>query len=126
MFFPVFGEEGSAFLWGDFVALALSVMVIQYAVSRPTWLENRALLWVGEISYGLYLWHYVFVNTEMPVFVALPLSVAAAAASWYFIEKPPLRLAKRFDTRAKKSAREPKPSVRAARDFATTPSTRHQ
>jgi peptidoglycan/LPS O-acetylase OafA/YrhL len=125
MLFPVFGEEGSAFLWGDFIALALSVMVVQYAVSQPAWLENRALLWVGEISYGLYLWHYVFVNTEMPVFVALPLSVAAAAASWYFIEKPPLRLAKRFDTRVAKRESEP-PPVRAERDFVTTPSTRHQ
>jgi peptidoglycan/LPS O-acetylase OafA/YrhL len=125
MLFPVFGEEGSAFLWGDFIAIALSVMAIQYAVSRPAWLENGILLWVGEISYGLYLWHYVFVNIEMAVWVAVPLSVAAAAASWYLIEKPPLSLSKRFDRRAEQSDREPRPPARADRDIVTAPATRH-
>jgi len=96
MLFPVFGEEGVMFLWGDFVAVALSVAAIHYAVSGPAWLETGPLLWLGEISYGLYLWHYVLLETPFELWVTLPLSVAAAAASWYFVEKPPLRLANRF------------------------------
>jgi peptidoglycan/LPS O-acetylase OafA/YrhL len=96
MFFPVFGEEGAAFPWGDFVALALSVTVLQYAVSRPESLETESLLWLAEISYGLYLWHYVFLNMEIPTWVALPLSFVAAVASFYLIEQPILGLSARL------------------------------
>jgi peptidoglycan/LPS O-acetylase OafA/YrhL len=119
MLFPVFGEEGSAFLWGDLVALTLSVMAIQYAVSRPAWLENGILLWVGEISYGLYLWHYVFVNSEMAAWVALPLSVAAAAASWYLIEKPVLRWPARFERRRRPREKEARSPVLSGRSLST-------
>jgi peptidoglycan/LPS O-acetylase OafA/YrhL len=103
MFFPVLGEEGAAFLWGDFVALALAVMVLQYAVGRPESLETGRLLWLGEISYGLYLWHYVFLNMELeiPTWVALPISFVAAVASWYLIEKPTLRLSARLGSKAR-------------------------
>lgn len=102
MLLPVFGEEGAAFLWGDFIAIALSVGAIHYAVSRPAWLEAGPMLWLGEIAYGLYLWHYVLLETPLALWVIVPLSVVAAAASWYFVEKPPLVLAKRFDTRPEK------------------------
>lgn len=99
MFLPFFGEEGQGFLWGDFVAIALAVVIVQYAVSSPAWLENGPLLWLGEISYGLYLWHYVLVNMNIPDWVALPLSLVAAAVSWYVVEKPPLRWSERFAQR---------------------------
>ena len=118
MLFPVFGEEGALFLWGDFIALALSVAAIHYAVSGPAWLETRPLLWLGEISYGLYLWHYVLLETPFDLWVTLPLSVVAAAASWYFVEKPPLRLAKRF--RPEKRRREPLSATRSDRDLVAT------
>jgi peptidoglycan/LPS O-acetylase OafA/YrhL len=49
-------------------------MVLQFAVGRPESLETERLLCLGEISYGLYLWHYVFLNMEMPTWVALPVS----------------------------------------------------
>ncbi len=101
MFFPVFGAEGAAFLWGDFIALALAVTVLQYAVSRPDSLETDRLLWLGEISFGLYLWHYVFLDMEIPTWVALPLSLLAAVASWYLIEKPTLQLSARLGRKAR-------------------------
>ncbi|MEX2323035.1 MAG: acyltransferase [Acidimicrobiia bacterium] len=100
MFLPVFGEEGSAFLWGGFVAIALGVVAIQHAVTRPAWLEGRVLVWLGQISYGLYLWHYVFVRSDsIPIWVALPLTVVVAAASWYLVEEPIRRLRERFGDR---------------------------
>jgi peptidoglycan/LPS O-acetylase OafA/YrhL len=101
MFFPIFGAEGAAFLWGDFIAIGLAVMVLQYAVGRPESLETDRLLWVGEISFGLYLWHYVFLDMEIPTWVALPLSLVAAVASWYLIEKPTLRLSARLGSKAR-------------------------
>lgn len=99
MLVPVFGEDGSLLLWGFFVALGLSVVAVQYAVTRPAWLENRVLVWLGSITYGIYLWHYLFVRIDIPVWVALPVSVAAAAASWYLVERPVLRWGARLRTR---------------------------
>lgn len=74
MFFPVFGEESPAFTWGGFLAIAPAVMAIQRAIAWLWWLEVGALVWVATISYGLYLWHYVFVRSELPVGAALPLA----------------------------------------------------
>lgn len=99
MLIPVFGEEGSAFLWGDFVAIALGVMAVQYAADRPSWLGRPVLVWLGTISYGLYLWHYVFLRSGVSAWIALPLSVATAAASWYVLEEPLRRWRKRLEER---------------------------
>jgi peptidoglycan/LPS O-acetylase OafA/YrhL len=71
-------------------------------------LQNAALVWVGRLSYGLYLWH-------IPVFFMIGthntwsgiqvqglrfLSVfLVAAASFYLIEQPFLRLKSRFSIR---------------------------
>jgi peptidoglycan/LPS O-acetylase OafA/YrhL len=88
IFVPFFGQESPAYLWGGFVAVGLAVVAVQHAVARPPWLETPALLWLGKISYGLYLWHYVFLRSDIPILLALPLTVAAAAASWYLVEEP--------------------------------------
>lgn len=104
MLLPVFGEQSSAFAWGGFVALALGVVATQYALTRPAWLESRALVWLGKVSYGLYLWHYVFLRIDMPVWAALPLAVAVAAVSWYLLEKPLQRWSARFGKRKTETA----------------------
>ena len=104
MLVPVFGERGSAFLWGPFIPVALGVLAIQYAITRPEWLETPSIVWLGKISYGLYLWHYIFLRIEMSVWVALPLTVVVAAASWYLMEKPLQRWRARFEKRERTSA----------------------
>ena len=96
MLLPVFGDEGRAVLWGGFVALALGAMAVQYAVTRPAWLESQVLLRLAEVSYGLYLWHYVFLRSDIPVWTALLLTIVATAASWYLVERPVLRWAARL------------------------------
>jgi peptidoglycan/LPS O-acetylase OafA/YrhL len=88
---PVFGEEGAAFLWGDFAAIALAAAVIHYASGGRRWLGSRPLVWLGKLSYSLYLWHYVFVKSDLAVWAALPISIAAAAASRYLVELPAQR-----------------------------------
>jgi len=104
VFLPVFGEEGAAFTWGGFIAIGLAVMAIQRAIARPWWLEVPLLVWLGKISYGLYLWHYVFVRTDLPAWVSLPLAVATAAASWYLVEGPFRRWRVRLEKRNPKWA----------------------
>ena len=92
---PAFGDTGTTVLWGGFAALALSALTVQYALTHPVWLENRVLLRVGELSFGLYLWHYVFIRSDIALWLALVLTVTATAASWYLLEQPVQRWAAR-------------------------------
>ena len=107
MFLPVFGEESPAFVWGGFVAIGLGVVAVQHAVLRPSWLEGPVLVWLGKASYGLYLWHYVLVRSDIPIWAALPLTVASAAASWYLVEEPVRRWRVRLEKRNPNWASEP-------------------
>ena len=49
----------------------------------------RPLVWVGKLSYSLYLWHFLWVQLFFgrPL-VILVLSFASAALSYYLIEQP--------------------------------------
>jgi peptidoglycan/LPS O-acetylase OafA/YrhL len=74
-------------------------------------LANRMLLWVGLVSYGLYLWH-VAVNVKLVewgvldslgsvgyIAVALAVALLAATASFYGVERHALRLGRRLSHR---------------------------
>lgn len=99
MLLPVFGQDGPGFLWGGFVAIALGVLAIQYAIDRPAVLELKPMVWVGKVSYGLYLWHYVFLRSGLAVWLAIPATVVTAALSWYLLEQPVMRLRTRLAER---------------------------
>lgn len=88
MLLPVFGDDGSGILWGGFVATGLGVVMTRYALARPSWLEHAVPVWIGTVSYGLYLWHYLFVRSDIPTWFALLASVVVATASWYLVERP--------------------------------------
>lgn len=81
-------------------------LVVMLAGSKATFaLRIRPLVYLGTISYGLYLYHYIIIlrgysltirlgihKTFLePVFFGI-LSLAAAVLSWHFIERPILRL----------------------------------
>lgn len=91
MLLPVFGDSGRLVLWGGFVALALSALALLYAATGPAWLENRLLLRIAEVSFGIYLWHYVFVRSDIPLWAAVAGTAAATAASWWLVERPLVR-----------------------------------
>jgi len=71
--------------------------LLLHAVQTPYWMLNaRPVVWLGKISYSLYLWQQLFLygRHSRPwyfVFFAL----ALASASYYFVEQPMLRLRER-------------------------------
>jgi peptidoglycan/LPS O-acetylase OafA/YrhL len=76
------------------LGVALSLL---HVMTRRYWLLNWApLVWVGSISYSLYLWQQPFLNRwSAAPWAAFPLNlalaVAFAAASYYLIEQPFLK-----------------------------------
>ena len=79
------------------IAIAL---ILHHVTTRPSRmlavLEQPRIVWVGGISYSLYLWQQLFLNrhatsllTTFPLNVVLALIAAAASARW--IEAPFLR-----------------------------------
>ena len=106
-------REGSpeSFLWGFQLASAAALLVV-WAVTRPRatvglLLDTAPFRWVGERSYGLYLWHWpvlVLVSAALPgvrasdpsgwivgtlaLLITLPLTVL----SYQFLEQPVRRL----------------------------------
>jgi peptidoglycan/LPS O-acetylase OafA/YrhL len=72
-------------------------------------LNSRPLVFVGLISYSIYLWQQVFLNrhvTALPTSfpLNLVLAIGAAVLSYYLVERPALRLRQRIE-RALFSAR---------------------
>ncbi|MDB6068448.1 MAG: Acyltransferase 3 [Pedosphaera sp.] len=70
-------------------------------------LENRILVYLGRISYGLYLWHYPIFRAvqsqEWPqwkgALVGIAVTAAATLGCYYLVELPCLKLKKRFTGR---------------------------
>ena len=73
---------------------------------------SRLFVWLGSISYGMYLWHYLFLDGNfadkyMPYkvydmaiaarfLITIPGTIAFASVSYYLIERPCLRALSRF------------------------------
>jgi peptidoglycan/LPS O-acetylase OafA/YrhL len=56
----------------------------------------RPLVWLGTVSYAAYLWNYpltLWLRAEGAGWLAVPLTLLLAAASWRFVERPWQRVA---------------------------------
>jgi peptidoglycan/LPS O-acetylase OafA/YrhL len=110
----VFGDglwhEGSAGTLGlilrDLPAdVGFALIVTALAANRRPVLEAKPLVWLGAISFGVYLWHMPLMLFErgiglfpehQPVAAVLAVSaltLPVAWASWVFVERPLLRRA---------------------------------
>jgi len=93
--FCTFGYVG--ILWALLPAAACAAVLIAWSLDHRGWLASRPLVFVGRISYGLYLWHYPVALVVrhhlgvagLPVTVAI--SVVLAVMSWYCVELPFMR-----------------------------------
>lgn len=94
----------------------LGALVVVPAVLGPQdhgvirrFLRTRVMVYLGLVSYGLYLWHWFVLqsvlgdwlgwplqkgNPLVLLLVGFPVVLAAATASWYLLERPILRWAR--------------------------------
>jgi peptidoglycan/LPS O-acetylase OafA/YrhL len=90
---PIVGDPTHGRQIGTWAVAITEVAAALVIANPPAVLGYRPLPWLGRISYGLYLWH-------VPIIWALPvmawplklcavagLSIAAAAASYYIVER---------------------------------------
>ena len=86
------------------VSWAALVLMLQAVAIRPRWLDNAFMEFLGLISYSVYLYHQLVVqsvqNLGFRYRYALPLEIAAtilvASLSYLLVERPALRLKDRL------------------------------
>ena len=92
-------------LFGGAAFFLLLPVTLGHAAWIPRVLGNRVMSWLGNISYGVYLWHLglllalqralgwrLFAGHFLALYVLTAASATAAAAlSWHIVERPLLR-----------------------------------
>lgn len=90
------------------IALLLAAVLVVEEGLAHQWLNSRPLVWLGTISYSVYIWQQLFLlhpRNALPLgkLSAFPFNLvcvlAVASCSFYFIERPAIALGKRCYTR---------------------------
>lgn len=124
------GTRMQGFLLTLFTPLFATFLVLPAVVGHPRSLIRRGLAWaplawVGLVSYGVYLWHRpvmheVITHTSGSGFrtgvlwfglryaIAFVITLAIAAASYYVVERPCIRLSHRWSGRWSRVERSPR------------------
>lgn len=92
--------------WRSSIAIAFALLLAFFIwlppLRRPPMLY-RGLYYLGDISYGIYLWHLIVIELVKPhivgqmdlyLLVTTPIVLLLAAASWHWLEKPLIRWSK--------------------------------
>jgi peptidoglycan/LPS O-acetylase OafA/YrhL len=96
--------------------------------SVRAFLASRPLVALGVVSYGIYLWHAIWVQQGLTwgrsgtfpssiaswILLVLPLTLACATASYWLVERPAIRWSHRTGGTPKTSAGTPAPSEASA------------
>lgn len=107
------GDEASThvLIWGyTATGVACAILVINAISTRSVRfraiLRWRPLAWLGKVSYGFYLWHYLVISairkgqpamSDIAVLaIAVPVALILTTASWRLVEKPFLKLKGRY------------------------------
>lgn len=89
----------------EFIA---AIFILDVMINRTSLigkiLAMRGVVWVGSISYGLYLWHYPIYRTMFElgfnrwtvVLAGTLMTFTVAACSYYFLERPMLKFRRFF------------------------------
>jgi peptidoglycan/LPS O-acetylase OafA/YrhL len=86
---------------GFLVLVLTSISHSSLPLFRP--LQWAPVVWLGTISYSLYLWHSIFLTgryfgdgDNLLVIFGLPISVLVAGLSYHFLELPIVGLRRRY------------------------------
>ncbi len=101
------------YVWHTITTVFLALILFTSAARTPLTqrvLANRVLHYLGEISFGIYLWHFPILQWLQPVLdkitppylrflialaLVIPLTIIAAHLSYRLIERPLLRIGRR-------------------------------
>ena len=96
-------------LWGFSFLFIVFIAAAGQGISNPVGmiLQSRPMVYIGSISYGIYIFHYPLIdviqwltsNLWYRWVLAFSLPILVATASWYLLELPVNRLKKRFPYR---------------------------
>ena len=99
-------QQGFLYQGGfSLIALLMGILILAIAISSSfgtRLFRSRILLWLGQRSYGMYLYHllifrivgrhFVLGSNFLRMFIAIVVSIAASEASWRLVERPFIRV----------------------------------
>jgi peptidoglycan/LPS O-acetylase OafA/YrhL len=98
------------YIFGQTIMNVAVALILDRSVRHPNTLAGRVLnsspfVFVGKLSYSLYLWQQLFLNRRSDEFVhSFPINIllviGVSLASYYFLERPFFRLRSRYGSKA--------------------------
>jgi peptidoglycan/LPS O-acetylase OafA/YrhL len=122
---PLFRETVRYSLLGLSIAVILTGVLFRPVAPARRLLNATPLVWIGQLSYSLYLWH-AFVrfaveqglpDLQLEIFAPLVVSASfvVAALSYYGLERPLLSLRKRLNPAARTAPAKPPETIAETR-----------